>query len=80
MDKLMQQFGKKWGLEPLTVSSVYYLIQSYDGKYGKSRKALKSFGIELNVRQIRYFYKKVNLHKRIGGERPENYRDLLRQI
>lgn len=76
----MQQFGKKWGLEPPTVLSIYHLIQSYNGKYGKSRRALKSFGIELSTRQVRYFYGKVNLHKRIGGERPENYRDLLRQI
>lgn len=64
----LKNFALKWNMDEEKVNSIYHLIQSYNGKYGKAQRALKQFGIKLSVRQIRYFYRKVRLTERYGGK------------
>ena len=68
MNKMIKNFALKWKMDEDKVNSIYYLIQSYNGKYGKAQRALKQFDIKLSVRQIRYFYRKVKLTERYGDK------------
>lgn len=82
-DKLFQDYAHKWQVKPETVKSVYVLVESNGGKYGKSHRELEGLGIDITTRQIRYFYKKVRLHQRLDVNhkgKPENYRELLRKL
>ena len=75
------QFSKKWNLPEEAIISVYQIIESTGGRYGKAHRVIESFGVNISVRQLRYFYKKVRFYKKYDIERkgrPNNYSQLLR--
>ena len=62
---------------------IFILVESNEGQFNRSHKALEGLGVKISSRQIRYFYKKVRLHERLSVDRkgkPANYRDLLRKL
>ena len=82
MDRLISNFAKKWKLPEPTVLSIYRLIQSEGGKYGRSAKILRSMNIQLSSRQCKYFYRKIRLTIRFGTAKQigsKNYRKVVQR-
>lgn len=75
------EFSRKWRMSPEQVETVYTLIEQCGGKYGKSRRILVGFGVDLSVRQLKYFYRKCRLYRKLhieGKGKPGNYSKILR--
>lgn len=81
-NKIFKQFAEKWKLEEGQVVFIHHTIQSYGRKYGKTSRILKSFGVIISPRQLKYFYRKYNLNERLKVDSkglPKNYRDMSRK-
>ncbi len=80
---VIREYSKKWGYPIPTVNGIYMLLEQSGAKYGKVRRALVGFGVQITSRQLRYFYKKNRLYNRLDVEhkgKPANFVNLIKKI
>lgn len=77
---LLKHFSKKWKLEEGQVQTIFSMVEQSGRKYGKTSRILKSFGVMLSSRQVKYFYRRVMLTQRFGDSvkiGSSNYRKVV---
>jgi len=78
-NELFLEFSRKWNLEYDTVQ-VIHMFLSFSPQYKKMSNNLGRIGIIIKPRQLKYFYRKVELTERCKGKKfvgSKNYRNIV---
>lgn len=77
----IKQFAEKWDLAEGTVNTIWIVIKNTGNKYGKVSRMLRNLGVNLSPRQLRYFYRKIQLTEKYGTREDigsDNFKQMIK--